>query len=617
MATVHIGRLTAEGGFARSVAIKRLHPQFAHDPDFVAMFLEEARIAARIRHPNVVPVLDVVSTDGELFLVMEYVQGETVTRLTRVSRSRNRIVPMPIALAIASDMLMGLHAAHEAKDENGQPLDIVHRDISPHNVMVGRDGVSRVLDFGIAKASTSSSATREGEVKGKFAYMSPEQLSSMKADRRADVFAASIVLWEMLTGQRLFAGNDPAGIVGKVLHGTIDPPGKVAGGLPQAIDDLVMKGLARNRDERFLSALDMARALEAARQPIARPTEVGTWVDRIAGDSLKRRARRIAEIESTGSFSAPLPMPSGPLIHENTSSRSQSGRRPISTPSATSSQSLPAVDGSAAGGTDSAKIDVVTEEQAAPRRSRKGMVFIALVAALLGGAGFFVWRSGGVGPARAKIAKLLHRPAPQTAVAAIATPSGSASVAAASSALAANPAVAGSVMDLTGSNPSLPSYRFHGHGGGGGGGGSGHGSSGAGSGPVDPHVTTNVPTNLAGGGGDLGEAMNAVAGGGAGIGKDAIHNQAGPQNIGSRPSQGQVQVTIAAVMPNVRSCLLPDDPASRALLTFQSDGSVRSVSVTGYAAGKPQEACIKSALGRARVDPFTDATFAIPVTVRP
>ena len=334
-----------------------------------------------------------------------------------------------------------------------------------------------------------------------------------------------------------------------------------------------MKGLAR--EPRRAVSLTRHRTWRApsraARQPIARPTEVGTWVDRIAGDSLKRRARRIAEIESTGSFSAPLPMPSGPLIHENTSSRSQSGLRPISTPSATASQSLPAVDGSAAGGTDSAKIDVVTEEQAAPRRSRKGMVFIALVAALLGGAGFFVWRSGG-GPARAKIAKLLHRPAPQTAVAAIATPSGSASVAVASSALAANPAVAGSVMDLTGSNPSLPSYRFHGHGGGGGGGGSGRGGSGAGSGPVDPHVTTNVPTNLAGGGGDLGEAMNAVAGGGAGIGKDAIHNQAGPQNIGSRPSQESGQVTIAAVMPNVRSCLLPDDPASRALLTFQSDG---------------------------------------------
>ena len=150
------------------------------------MFLEEARLAARIRHANVVQVLDVVSTVEELFLVMEFIQGETITRLTRVDRKRSRIVPMPIALAIMVDALQGLHAAHEAKDEMGRPLDIVHRDISPHNIMVGHDGRARVLDFGIAKASSSSQSTREGEVKGKFAYMSPEQLSSATVDRRAD-----------------------------------------------------------------------------------------------------------------------------------------------------------------------------------------------------------------------------------------------------------------------------------------------------------------------------------------------------------------------------------------------------------------------------------------------
>jgi serine/threonine protein kinase len=176
MATVHLGRLLGPVGFSRTVAIKRLHAQFASDPEFVSMFLDEARLAARIRHPNVVPTLDVVATGGELFLVMEYVPGESIARLARALREQKQTLPTRILSAVMAGVLHGLHAAHEAKDERGHPLGIVHRDMSPQNVLVGTDGVARVLDFGVAKAAGRMQTTREGQIKGKLSYMPPEQL---------------------------------------------------------------------------------------------------------------------------------------------------------------------------------------------------------------------------------------------------------------------------------------------------------------------------------------------------------------------------------------------------------------------------------------------------------
>jgi serine/threonine protein kinase len=176
MATVHLGRLMGPAGFSRTVAIKRLHPQFAKDPDFVAMFLDEARLAARIQHQNVVATVDVVARDDELFLVMDYVRGESFSRLLRASRKQGIDIPPRVIASVMVGMLHGLHAAHEAKDERGQPLSMVHRDVSPQNVIVGVDGVPRVLDFGVAKAAARVQVTRDGQMKGKLSYMAPEQL---------------------------------------------------------------------------------------------------------------------------------------------------------------------------------------------------------------------------------------------------------------------------------------------------------------------------------------------------------------------------------------------------------------------------------------------------------
>jgi serine/threonine-protein kinase len=296
MATVYVGRLRGQAGFARTVAIKRLHPQHAKEPDFVAMFLDEARLAARIRHPNVVPTLDVVSTEGELFLVMEYVQGESFARLLRATRQRQESAPVRVVAAIVADVLHGLHAAHEATSEKGVPLGLVHRDVSPHNILVGSDGVARVVDFGVAKAAGRIQSTREGQLKGKLAYMAPEQITGT-ATRRTDVYAASVVLWEALTGRRMFIGENDASVLNQVLHSPIVPPSQHVAGLDPAWDEIVLKGLERDEAQRYATAREMALEIER-RMTLARATEVGGWVDSLAHETLARRAAEVTSVES-------------------------------------------------------------------------------------------------------------------------------------------------------------------------------------------------------------------------------------------------------------------------------------------------------------------------------
>ncbi len=301
MAVVHYGMLQGAVGFARPVAIKRVLPALARDPAVRAMFVDEARLAARIRHPNVVPVLDVVEHAGELLLVMEYVHGESLHQLLRSARARGQRVPLRIVLAIASAVLHGLHAAHEATTETGAPLGIVHRDVTPQNIIVGVDGVARVLDFGIARAAVRLEHTAHGVVKGKLAYMAPEQLAGGPVDRRADVFAASVVVWEMLAGRRLFVAEDGGVVmVDRLLKGAVEPPGRVAPGTPRLLDAIVLHGLARAPEQRFATAREMALALERAGD-VARASELGEWVESLAGDALERRAARVREVERTSS----------------------------------------------------------------------------------------------------------------------------------------------------------------------------------------------------------------------------------------------------------------------------------------------------------------------------
>jgi eukaryotic-like serine/threonine-protein kinase len=299
MATIHFGRLLGVVGFSKTVAIKRLHPQFAKDPEFVSMFLDEARLAARIRHPNVVSTLDVVALEGELFLVMEYVLGESLLSLVRAAVKQGTRVPPEIVASIMAGALHGLHAAHEAKSERGEPLGIVHRDVSPQNILVGSDGVTRVLDFGVAKAAGRAQTTREGQIKGKLAYMSPEQLHG-SVTRATDVWAAAAVLWEALVGRRLFAGASEGETVKRVLDQPIEAPSQFVPGLPRALDVVTLRGLCRDPEGRYATARDMAKELERALAP-APTSDVGEFVEHMAGPALADRAGRMAEIESSSS----------------------------------------------------------------------------------------------------------------------------------------------------------------------------------------------------------------------------------------------------------------------------------------------------------------------------
>ena len=197
MATVFLGRILGVGGFQRFVAIKRLHPHLASEQEFVEMFLDEARLAASIHHPNVVPILEVGTSDRGYYLVMEYIEGDTLARLlARAATSRERI-PVPIVIRIVLDTLAGLHAAHELKDDNGQLLELVHRDVSPQNILVGVDGIARITDFGVARAATRLSSTRAGQLKGKLAYMAPEQARG--GDRSIDAPTSS--RWASCSGR--------------------------------------------------------------------------------------------------------------------------------------------------------------------------------------------------------------------------------------------------------------------------------------------------------------------------------------------------------------------------------------------------------------------------------
>jgi serine/threonine-protein kinase len=297
MATIHLGRLVGPVGFSRTIAIKTLHPQFAKDPEFVEMFLEEARLASRIQHPNVISTVDVATAEGEVFLVMEYVAGESLAKLVRSALKKGDPMPVEIAVSVLAGMLHGLHATHEAKNEQLEPMHIVHRDVSPQNVLVGLDGVARIFDFGVAKAAAMrSQSTSDGQMKGKLSYMSPEQLNSRDVDRRTDVFAAGVVAWECLAGRRLFAGSDPGEVLAKVLTLDIPAPIDVLSSVPRALSNTVMRALERSPEQRWQTARDFAIELER-NVALAAPHMVGDWVAQHAGEALHDRRRRVEAVE--------------------------------------------------------------------------------------------------------------------------------------------------------------------------------------------------------------------------------------------------------------------------------------------------------------------------------
>ena len=287
MAAVYFARMEGTGGFAKSVAVKRLHPQFATDPDFRTMILDEARLAARIRHPNVVSPIDVIDMEDEVLLAMEYVHGQALSRLIRASVAKGETVPLAICASIMTGMLHGLHAAHEAKDDRGAPLGIVHRDISPHNVIVGADGITRVIDFGIAKAKERNTPeTAEGVMKGKIPFMAPEHAMGGDVDRRSDLWSLGAVAYLMLSGKEPHEGpNDAARLIRKLSREPLAPlPPEV----PEGFGKVVLKALSHSPDDRYPTASALAAAIREAVPP-ASCAEVADFFRRTLGETIRAR----------------------------------------------------------------------------------------------------------------------------------------------------------------------------------------------------------------------------------------------------------------------------------------------------------------------------------------
>ena len=261
---MYLARLGGAGGFQRFVAIKRLHPHLAGDHEFIQMFLDEARLAARLHHPNVVPILEIGESPEGYYLVMEYIEGDTLARLLARSAQAGKPLPPKVAIRVCLDTLAGLHQAHELTDDDGQPLGIVHRDVSPQNILVGVDGSARITDFGVARATTRLSTTRTGQLKGKLAYMAPEQARGKDIDRRADVFAMGIVVWESLGLKRLFKGEGEADTLNRVLYEPIPKLRTANPTIPTELETVVMKALEREPDARYATAAEFGDALEKA-----------------------------------------------------------------------------------------------------------------------------------------------------------------------------------------------------------------------------------------------------------------------------------------------------------------------------------------------------------------
>jgi len=285
-------------GFNKLQVIKRLRPELAEDPEFLGMFLNEARIAARLNHPNVVQTNEVSEHEDEYFIAMEYLDGQSLYGITKRAMAANKQrFPLAMHLHVLAEACEGLHYAHELMDFDGTPLELVHRDCSPQNVFVTYEGQVKVLDFGIAKAADSATFTRTGVLKGKVPYMSPEQLEGHRVDRRSDVFAVGAMLWEAATGTRLWKGFNDIQIANRLQLGEIPRPREFEPTIDPKLDMLVMKALARRPEDRFQSAAELHAAIDqyVGRLGGVRRRELGKYVSGIFTDTRRSLRLRLEE----------------------------------------------------------------------------------------------------------------------------------------------------------------------------------------------------------------------------------------------------------------------------------------------------------------------------------
>jgi tRNA A-37 threonylcarbamoyl transferase component Bud32 len=315
MADVYLGAAQGPAGFNKLVVIKKLR-NGGEDPALVQMFFDEARLAARLNHPNIVHTYEVDESSDGYMLVMEYLEGQSLRRFAKAYRAQTGTFEPALAASLIAEALAGLHYVHEMRDYDGTPLGVVHRDVSPQNVIITYDGQVKVLDFGIAKGSLNVTDTQSGVLKGKVSYMAPEQATEGEVDRRADIFSAGVVLWELLTGEKLFKGDTVAALR-SVTNGPIEPPSRYAPGIPADLDAIVMKALARSPNGRFGTALAMSNSLSdwlLREGHVIRREDVAQHMQRVFAGAREAMARRVQAYMVSRSSDVPLfSDPAGPL----------------------------------------------------------------------------------------------------------------------------------------------------------------------------------------------------------------------------------------------------------------------------------------------------------------
>ena len=299
MAELFLARERGLAGLQRLVVIKRILPHLAEEPSFVEMFLREARIVARLSHPNVVQIYELGQEGGTYYIAMEYIHGSTLRELLLLAQEKDLTVPLDVGLTVLDQACRGLHAAHELCGLDGKPLGLVHRDISPHNLMCTTEGHVKLLDFGVAKSTSASvEATYSGNLKGKFAYLSPEQCLHEPLDRRSDIFAMGIVMWEMFTMRRLFKRKTELDMMQAVIGGTVPPPTRFRPDLPGPVEEVILRALATDRDDRYDDAEALRRDLGAAAAECGVTLEENDVADFLTSAAGERLQERQATVES-------------------------------------------------------------------------------------------------------------------------------------------------------------------------------------------------------------------------------------------------------------------------------------------------------------------------------
>jgi serine/threonine-protein kinase len=430
MGTVHVGRLLGPVGFRKLVAVKRMSPLLASDPETVRRFQAEAAVTARVLHPSVVSTLDIVAEQGELFLIMELVRGDSLARLLAVARERSEPVPVSVALAIMTSVLAGLHAAHEATDEEGRPLGLVHCDVSPQNILVGLEGLARIADFGIARSRFEPAADQGRRLRGKARYLAPEQLDydTVRVDRRSDIFAAAAVLWEMLAGRPLFDGDDTASIIEKILAGEVPALRSLRADVPASLDVVIERALGRAPESRQSTAAELAEALEATGVGLASQRAVAGWVDPLAADRVGRLDAIIRQAERLGvppaaSSEEETEAPTV-IVEKRTTER---GAVPIdssgseASPTRTFTLDVPRPDPPSSNASPAMDPPAFPTDEAAPRRSASRWLIAAAGAGLVASVAFISFRADEA-PRDQAAARSVSPGAPSASAVAAATP---------------------------------------------------------------------------------------------------------------------------------------------------------------------------------------------------